>query len=148
MQSWYLDLSMISSYWGGERVYHHTAPINALYGLHEGLCIVLEEGLENRFQRHQRLGRSLHDGLLQRGLELLVDERYRLPQLTSVCVPAGVDDASFRRGLLERFGIEIGGGLGPLAGKIWRVGLMGETCREENVALFLSALDELLEGRG
>jgi alanine-glyoxylate transaminase/serine-glyoxylate transaminase/serine-pyruvate transaminase len=146
--SWYLDLSMIGSYWGRERVYHHTAPVNALYGLHEGLRAVLEEGLEARFQRHERLGRLLQRGLTDRGLELLVAEPYRLPQLTSVRVPAGVDDGAFRRTLLDRFGIEIGGGLGPLAGAIWRIGLMGETCREENVTLFLSALDELLEGGG
>jgi alanine-glyoxylate transaminase/serine-glyoxylate transaminase/serine-pyruvate transaminase len=146
VHSWYLDLSLIGSYWGGERAYHHTAPVNALYGLHEGLRIILEEGLENRFERHRRLGAALQKGMLQRGLELLVDERYRLPQLTSVRVPGGVDEATYRRQLLERFGIEVGGGLGPLAGSIWRVGLMGETCREENVTLFLSALDELMEG--
>ena len=146
VHSWYLDLSLIGSYWGGERAYHHTAPVNALYGLHEGLRIVLEEGLEERFARHRRFGRALQAGLLERGLDLLVDERYRLPQLTSVRVPAGVDEAAMRRQLLERFGVEIGGGLGPLKGAIWRVGLMGETCREENVAMFLSALDELMEG--
>jgi alanine-glyoxylate transaminase/serine-glyoxylate transaminase/serine-pyruvate transaminase len=147
VHSWYLDLTLIGSYWGGERAYHHTAPINALYGLHEGLRIVLEEGLAERFERHRRFGAALQKGMLQRGLELLVDERYRLPQLTSVRVPGGVDEATYRRQLLERFGIEVGGGLGPLAGAIWRVGLMGETCREANVTLFLSALDELLGGR-
>ncbi|UCC73305.1 MAG: alanine--glyoxylate aminotransferase family protein [Gemmatimonadota bacterium] len=147
VHSWYLDLSLIASYWGGERAYHHTAPVNALYGLHEGLRAILEEGLEARFDRHRRLGTALQNGLMKRGLELLVDEPYRLPQLTSVLVPEGVDDKVFRRQLLERFGIEIGGGLGPLAGKIWRVGLMGETCREETVTLFLGALDELLEGK-
>ncbi len=147
VHSWYLDLTLIGSYWGGERAYHHTAPINALYGLHEGLCIILEEGLPERFERHRRFGAALQSGLLKRGLELLVDERYRLPQLTSVRVPGGVDDVAFRRQLLERFGIEIGGGLGPLAGAIWRVGLMGETCREEYVTLFLSALDELMGDR-
>ncbi len=146
VQSWYLDLSLIGAYWGGERAYHHTAPINALYGLHEGLCAVLEEGVEARYERHRALGRRLQDGLERRGLELLVEQHYRLPQLTSVRVPAGVDDREFRRALLERYGIEIGGGLGPLAGRVWRVGLMGTTCREESVALFLSALDELLEG--
>lgn len=146
VHSWYLDLSLIGSYWGGERAYHHTAPVNALYGLHEGLRIILEEGLQERFERHRRIGAALQGGLLERGLELLVDEGCRLPQLTAVRVPAGVDEAVFRRQLLERFGIEIGGGLGPLAGVIWRVGLMGETCREENVTLFLSALDELMEG--
>jgi alanine-glyoxylate transaminase/serine-glyoxylate transaminase/serine-pyruvate transaminase len=148
VHSWYLDLSLIGSYWGGERAYHHTAPINALYGLHEGLRAILDEGLEARFERHRRLGTALQEGLVERGLELLVDERYRLPQLTSVRVPEGVDEKAFRRALLDRFGIEIGGGLGPLAGEIWRVGLMGDTCRTENVALFLSALDDLLEGRG
>ncbi|UCC47539.1 MAG: alanine--glyoxylate aminotransferase family protein [Gemmatimonadota bacterium] len=148
VQSWYLDLSMISAYWGSERVYHHTAPINALYGLHEGLCAILEEGLEARYERHRRWGGLLQRSLMERGLELLVEEPYRLPQLTSVRVPAGVDDKRFRRALLERYGIEIGGGLGPLAGKVWRIGLMGETCREQSVMLFLSALDELVEGRG
>lgn len=144
VQSWYLDLSMIGAYWGGERAYHHTAPINALYGLHEGLSAILEEGLEARFDRHRRWGGLLQSGLEERGLELLVDEPYRLPQLTSVRIPDGVDDKSFRHSLLERYGIEIGGGLGPLAGKIWRIGLMGETCREENVLFFLGALDALL----
>lgn len=148
VQSWYLDLSMISAYWGSERVYHHTAPINALYGLHEGLRAILEEGLEARYERHRRWGGLLQRGLMERGLELLVEEPYRLPQLTSVRVPAGVDDKAFRQALLERYGIEIGGGLGPLAGKTWRVGLMGETCRKQSVMLFLSALDELLEGGG
>ncbi len=144
VQSWFLDLSLIASYWGGDRIYHHTAPVNALYGLHEGLRAVLEEGLEQRYERHRRVGALLVEGLLQRGLEPLVAEAYRLPQLTAVRVPAGVDDLAFRRGLLERFGIEIGGGLGPLAGQIWRIGLMGETCRKENVMLFLNAVDELL----
>jgi alanine-glyoxylate transaminase/serine-glyoxylate transaminase/serine-pyruvate transaminase len=148
VQSWYLDLSMIGSYWGSERVYHHTAPVNALYGLHEGLRAVLEEGLPARYERHRRLGTLLQNGLRERRLELLVAEPFRLPQLTAVRVPAGVDERGLRRSLLERFGIEIGGGLGPLAGAIWRIGLMGETCREENVRLFLSALDQLLEGRG
>jgi alanine-glyoxylate transaminase/serine-glyoxylate transaminase/serine-pyruvate transaminase len=148
VQSWYLDLSMIGAYWGSERVYHHTAPINMLYGLHEGLRIILEEGLEARYQRHRSLGGALQRGLVERGLELLVAEDYRLPQLTSVRVPAGVDEKAFRRSLLDDYGIEIGGGLGPLAGQIWRIGLMGTTCRKESVAYFLSALDELLEGRG
>jgi alanine-glyoxylate transaminase/serine-glyoxylate transaminase/serine-pyruvate transaminase len=146
VHSWYLDLSLIGAYWGGERAYHHTAPVNALYGLHEGLRTILEEGLEARFERHRRYGAELQAGLVKLGLQLLVDEPFRLPQLTSVRVPSGVDDVAFRRQLLERFGIEIGGGLGPLAGVIWRVGLMGETCREENVRLFLSALEELMEG--
>jgi len=146
VHSWYLDLSLIGSYWGGERAYHHTAPVNALYGLHEGLRIILEEGLEERYERHRRYGAALQAGLIELGMELLVDEPFRLPQLTSVRVPGGVDEAAFRRQLLARFGIEVGGGLGPLAGSIWRVGLMGETCREENVTLFLSALDELMEG--
>jgi alanine-glyoxylate transaminase/serine-glyoxylate transaminase/serine-pyruvate transaminase len=147
VQSWYLDLSMISAYWGGERAYHHTAPINALYGLHEGLGTILEEGLEARFARHRELGGILQRGLQERGLELLVAEPYRLPQLTSVRVPAGVDEKAFRRALLDRYAIEIGGGLGPLAGAIWRIGLMGETCREETVVLFLGALDALLRER-
>ena len=148
VQSWYLDINLIASYWGGERAYHHTAPINALYGLHEGLRIVLEEGLEARYLRHLTLGAALQHGLAARGQDLLVAERYRLPQLTSVRLGGAVDDQAFRRALLERYGIEVGGGLGPLAGKVWRVGLMGETCRWENVTLFLNALDELMEARG
>ncbi len=148
VQSWYLDTNLIASYWGGERAYHHTAPINALYGLHEGLRLVLEEGLEARYERHRTLGRALQNGLVERGMELLVAEPYRLPQLTSVRLPDGVDDKTFRRALLDDYDIEIGGGLGPLAGQVWRVGLMGETCRWDNVTLFLNALDVLMEGRG
>ena len=148
MQSWYLDVNLIASYWGGERAYHHTAPINALYGLHEGLRLVLEEGLEARYERHRALGQALQQGLVKRGLELLVAEPYRLPQLTSVRLPESVDDKTFRRALLDDYDIEIGGGLGPLAGQVWRVGLMGETCRWDNVTLFLNALDVLMEGRG
>jgi alanine-glyoxylate transaminase/serine-glyoxylate transaminase/serine-pyruvate transaminase len=148
VQSWYLDTNLIASYWGGERAYHHTAPINALYGLHEGLRLVLEEGLEARYERHRTLGRALQNGLVERGMELLVAEPYRLPQLTSVRLPDGVDDGTFRRALLDDYDIEIGGGLGPLAGQVWRVGLMGETCRWDNVTLFLNALDVLMEGRG
>lgn len=148
VQSWYLDVGMIASYWGEERSYHHTAPINMLYALHEGLRIVMEEGLEARHERHRSLGGELQAALVERGLELLVDEPYRLPQLTSVRMPAKVDERAWRRQLLERHGIEVGGGLGSLAGKIWRVGLMGETCRRENVQAFLDALDELLEDRG
>jgi alanine-glyoxylate transaminase/serine-glyoxylate transaminase/serine-pyruvate transaminase len=139
---------MIASYWGEERTYHHTAPINMLYALHEGLRIVLEEGLETRYERHRSLGGQLQAGLMERGLDLLVDEPYRLPQLTSVRLPADVDERSLRRELLERYGIEVGGGLGSLAGAIWRVGLMGETCSKENVGIFLDAVDELLEDRG
>jgi alanine-glyoxylate transaminase/serine-glyoxylate transaminase/serine-pyruvate transaminase len=145
VQSWYLDINLIASYWGGERAYHHTAPINALYGLHEGLRIVLEEGLEARYLRHSTLGAALQQGLTERGLDLLVSERYRLPQLTSVRLGGGIDDQSLRRALLERYDIEIGGGLGPLAGGVWRIGLMGETCRADNVTAFLGALDELME---
>jgi alanine-glyoxylate transaminase/serine-glyoxylate transaminase/serine-pyruvate transaminase len=145
VQSWYLDINLIASYWGGERAYHHTAPINALYGLHEGLRVVLEEGLEARHKRHRELGALLQSGLVERDMALLVAEPYRTPQLTSVRIPEGVDDRAFRRTLLQRHGIEIGGGLGPLAGKIWRVGLMGDTCRWENVKLFLTAVDESME---
>ncbi len=148
VQSWYLDVGMIASYWGAERSYHHTAPINMLYALHEGLRIVLEEGLEARHERHRSLGERLQSGLTERGLELLVAEPYRLPQLTSVRLPDGVDEGAMRRELLDRYGIEVGGGLGPLAGEIWRVGLMGETCRWENVLSFHAALDELLEDNG
>ena len=108
----------------------------------------MEEGLEARYLRHRSLGAALQGGLVERGQNLLVAERYRLPQLTSVRLGAGIDDKVFRRHLLERYGIEIGGGLGPLAGTVWRIGLMGETCRWDNVTLFLRALDELMEAGG
>jgi len=141
--SWYFDLSMIGKYWGAERAYHHTAPINMIYGLHEAAGLALTEGLDARFARHEEAARYLWKGLEARGFELLVPEEHRLFPLTSVKVPEGLDDADTRRRLLEESGIEIGGGLGPLAGQIWRIGLMGENANPGPVDRFLGALDNL-----
>jgi len=142
--SWYLDMTMVRSYWGGERAYHHTAPINMNFGLHEALRIVLEEGLPARHARHMENHLALKAGLLAMGIEYSVPEGQQLPMLNSVFIPAGVDDAAARRQLLEEFGIEIGGGLGPVKGKTWRIGLMGEASSRRNVLLFLAALDKVL----
>jgi alanine-glyoxylate transaminase/serine-glyoxylate transaminase/serine-pyruvate transaminase len=144
VQSWYLDLSMIERYWGEERVYHHTAPISMNYALLEALRLVDEEGLEARWRRHERNHGALAAGLAALGLELAAQEGHRLWMLNSVRIPDGVDDAAVRRALLNEFGIEIGGGLGPLKGKTWRVGLMGESSSEGNVLLLLSALERVL----
>jgi alanine-glyoxylate transaminase/serine-glyoxylate transaminase/serine-pyruvate transaminase len=142
--NWYLDLSMVEKYWGRERTYHHTAPISANYGLYEGLRIVAEEGLEARWERHLQNARLLWQGVEALGLGLHVPEAHRLPSLTTVRVPDGVDEARVRARLLHEYNIEIGGGLGELKGKVWRVGLMGFASRRENVTLFLAALRELL----
>ena len=144
VQSWYLDMSMIAKYWGGDRVYHHTAPISAIYGIREALAIIVDEGLESRWERHRRNSRLLWDGLQGLGLHLVVDENYRLPSLTTVYAPDGVDEASIRRILLERAGVEIGGGLGPFKGKVWRIGLMGESCHSRNVLYLVNELGKLL----
>lgn len=144
VQSWYLDLSMIERYWGDERVYHHTAPISMSYGLLEALRLVEEEGLESRWQRHQRNHEALSAGLTALGLELAAQEGHRLWMLNSVSIPEGVDDAAVRKALLEEFHLEIGGGLGPLRGRTWRIGLMGESSSEANVLLLLSALERVL----
>lgn len=141
--SWYLDVGLIRRYWGEERAYHHTAPISALYGLHEGLRLVLEEGLEARWARHERVGRRLQAALVERGLELLAHPEHRLPQLTAVGWPAGVDEASLRRRLLDEHGIEVGGGLGEFAGRAWRIGLMGEGATDAAVDRLLEAIDTL-----
>ena len=139
--SWYLDLTMIIKYWeGATRVYHHTAPINMLYGLYQALRCVMDEGLEAVFQRHRQAHDQLVAGLAEMGIELLVDAPSRLPMLNAVKIPDGVREADVRRTLLERHEIEIGAGLGPLAGRIWRIGLMGHTARAENVARVLDAL--------
>lgn len=150
-QSWYLDLNMIAKYvtGGGARAYHHTAPISSLYGLHAGLGALLDEGLEQSFARHQSAGDALQAGLVERGFRLFAAEGSRLPQLTSVWVPderlpAGMTEADVRRTLLFEYGIEIGGGLGELAGKGWRIGLMGHTARMRNVQLLLASLDDVL----
>jgi alanine-glyoxylate transaminase/serine-glyoxylate transaminase/serine-pyruvate transaminase len=148
VQSWYLDLTMIEKYWGEERVYHHTAPISMNYALREALRLVQEEGLEARFQRHERNHKALAAGLAALGLPLAAQEGHRLWTLNSVAIPAGVDDAAVRRQLLDEYNIEVGAGLGPLRGKIWRIGLMGESSSRSNVLLVLSALEEILRKQG
>jgi len=148
VQSWYLDTSMLASYWGTDRVYHHTAPINMTYGLYEALRLIFEEGLDSCFARHQTNHAALREGLAALGIEYAVSAEHRLPMLNAVRVPAGVDDAAIRRALLERFGIEIGGGLGAFAGKVWRIGLMGHTSCQNNVLILLSALEQLLGEAG
>jgi alanine-glyoxylate transaminase/serine-glyoxylate transaminase/serine-pyruvate transaminase len=146
--SWYLDMGMVANYWGGERKYHHTAPINMVYGLREALRLVAEEGLEARWARHRLNHRALVAGIEAMGLSMLVDEGIRLPMLNTVCIPDGADDKRVRGVLLEQFGIEIGAGLGALAGKAWRVGLMGHSCRPKSVFLFLAALETALRADG
>jgi alanine-glyoxylate transaminase/serine-glyoxylate transaminase/serine-pyruvate transaminase len=148
-QSWYLDLGMIGEYAGGTagavRKYHHTAPISMVFSLHAGLGAVLDEGLDAVWQRHAECGRLLHDGLQKLGFELFAQEGHRLPELTTVWVPEAIgDEAVARRTLLQRYGIEVGGGLGEFAGKVWRIGCMGHTARPRNVTLLLGALAELL----
>ena len=145
VQSWFMDLNLVMGYWGsGKRAYHHTAPINALYGLHEALVILQEEGLENAWARHARNHQMLKAGLEAMGLRFVVKESDRLPQLNSVYIPEGVDDAAVRQSLLNDYNLEIGAGLGVLAGKIWRIGLMGHTSNPDNVVYCLSALEEVL----
>jgi len=139
--NWYLDLSMIVNYWEGQkRAYHHTAPINMIYALYQAMGNLLEEGLENAFERHLENHRKLVIGLEKLGLSMFVEPEYRLPMLNAVVVPDGVDEAEVRRRLREEHKIEIGAGLGPMAGKVWRIGLMGESCRGESVERVLSAL--------
>ena len=147
VQSWFLDLNLIMGYWGGDtkRSYHHTAPVNCLYGLHESLIIVNEEGLEAGWARHQDNHAYLKAGLKDLGIEFLVDESFRLPQLNSVIIPDGLDDSVVRSRLLEEFSLEIGAGLGELAGKVWRIGLMGHSSNTKNVDYCLSALKSILE---
>lgn len=148
VQSWYLDMQMVKDYWGSNRAYHHTAPINMNYGLHEALRIVLEEGLEPRFARHKRNHLALKAGIRAMGLEYAVKDSHQLPMLNPILIPAGADDAAVRKQLLNEFGIEIGGGLGPMKGKTWRVGLMGVTASPTNVLVFLSALEKCLHDQG
>jgi len=143
--NWYLDVSMIIDYWqGAKRAYHHTAPINMLYALHAALSLVLDEGLEAVYARHRAMHERLAAGLQELGLSLPVESAYRLPMLNAVTVPQGADEAAVRKRLLDMDGIEIGAGLGPLAGKIWRIGLMGHTARPENVDRVLDALKRAL----
>lgn len=148
VQSWYLDVNLLASYWGQDRVYHHTAPISMNYALHEALRLVLIEGLENRWRRHERNHRALKSGLDAMGLSLASQEGHQLWQLNAVTVPGGVDEVAVRKRLLNDFNIEVGAGLGPLKGKIWRIGLMGEGSSPANVKAFLSALGQILNDSG
>jgi alanine-glyoxylate transaminase/serine-glyoxylate transaminase/serine-pyruvate transaminase len=148
VQSWYLDLTSIMSYWGGERSYHHTAPISMVYALREGLRLVLEEGLEARWARHVRNYKALRAGLEALGLQYTAAPNCQMPQVSAVRIPEGVDDAAGRKRLLSEFGIEIGGGLGDFKGKAWRIGLMGYNSRPSCVFLLLAALEGLLSGAG
>ena len=150
VQSWFLDLNLVLGYWGGgaKRAYHHTAPVNTLYGLHEALVVLEEEGIENSWQRHQSNHLALRAGIEAMGLSFVVDEAERLPQLNSVSIPDGVDDATVRSRLLNDYSLEIGAGLGPMAGKIWRIGLMGFASNSRNVLNCLGALDAVLSDMG
>lgn len=148
VQSWYLDATMLANYWGSERVYHHTAPINMTYGLYEALRILHEEGLPAVFERHALNHSALKAGLAAIGIEYAADPEHLLPMLNAVRIPEGVNDAAIRGGLLNRFGIEIGGGLGDLKGKAWRIGLMGFASRCNNVLLLLAGLEQLLGEAG
>ncbi|PMJ88432.1 alanine--glyoxylate aminotransferase family protein [Vibrio sp. 10N.261.55.A7] len=147
IQSWFLDQSLVLGYWSGEgkRSYHHTAPVNSLYALHESLLMLKNEGLENAWKRHADMHQKLRSGLESLGFTFVVDEASRLPQLNAIYIPEGVDDASVRSALLENYNLEIGAGLGALAGKAWRIGLMGYAARNENVSLCLRALEETLQ---
>ncbi|RMG17121.1 MAG: alanine--glyoxylate aminotransferase family protein [Deltaproteobacteria bacterium] len=148
VRSWYLDVSLLGRYWGGQRrAYHHTAPVNMTFALYEALRIVLEEGLEARYARHRRHHEALARGLEAMGLSFVVSPEHRLPMLNAVRIPEGVDDAAVRRALLDE-GIEIGSGLGPFAGSVWRIGLMGHGARRENVIRLLRALRPHLPGAG
>ena len=148
VSSWYLDLSMIEKYWGDERAYHHTAPISMVYAIREALRVIMEEGLEARFERHRLNHLALAAGLKMLEIDLLVDEPYRLPMLNAAVIPEGIDDANVRKRLLEGYGIELGGGLGPFKGKLWRIGIMGHSSTKQNVILFLTALESALAAEG
>lgn len=149
VQSWFLDLNLVMGYWGGEgkRAYHHTAPVNSLYGLHESLVILQEEGLENSWARHHNNHLALRAGLEAMGIDFLVPEQDRLPQLNTVFIPDGVDDAMVRTRLLNEFELEIGAGLGALAGKVWRIGLMGHASSQQNVDYCLKSLQAVLDSQ-
>jgi alanine-glyoxylate transaminase/serine-glyoxylate transaminase/serine-pyruvate transaminase len=142
--NWYLDVSLLNQYWGSDRVYHHTAPVNMNFGMREALRLLAEEGIENSWARHRRNAEHLWAGLEALGLELHVEEALRLPTLTTVRIPEGVDGKAFSRHLLDRFGIEVGGGLGTLAGKVWRIGLMGYNSTPENVDRLLALFESEL----
>ncbi len=148
VQSWYLDLSFLTRYWGEERFYHHTAPINMIYALYEALSMIKEEGLKDRFARHRLHSSALVRGLKILGVEPVVPEDYRLPSLTAVWIPEGIDDADVRTRLRCDHLIEIGGGLGPFKGKVWRIGLMGNGSRRDNVEMLLKSLADTLNSLG
>jgi alanine-glyoxylate transaminase / serine-glyoxylate transaminase / serine-pyruvate transaminase len=144
--NWYLDMSMVANYWAGKkRAYHHTAPINMLYGLYQALYLVLEEGLEKIYRRHTRAHEQLVAGLEELGMSMVVESPYRLPMLNAVRIPEGIDDAETRNRLRSEYKIEIGGGLGDFSGKVWRIGLMGNTARKEHVDRLLKALKEIIQ---
>lgn len=150
VQSWFLDLNLVMGYWGSgqKRTYHHTAPVNAMYALHEALLMLHEEGLENAWARHRKMHLALKAGLESMGLSFIVPETERLPQLNAVSIPEGVDDAAVRGRLLQEFNLELGAGLGALAGKVWRIGLMGHSARAENLILCVGALEAVLSDMG
>ena len=146
VQSWFLDQSLVMSYWSGEgkRSYHHTAPVNSLYGLHESLIQLQNEGLEQRWARHQTQHENLAKGLDKLGIKFIVPKAERLPQLNAIYIPDGIDDAKVRNYLLNHYNLEVGAGLGDFAGKAWRIGVMGYAARNENIALCLTALEDAL----
>ncbi len=149
VQSWFLDLSLVKNYWGGsKRAYHHTAPVSSVFALRESLRIVLEEGLENRWERHNAVHQVLKAKLEKLGFKYLVEEQHRLPNLNSVFLPNGNDEALIRNKLLKDYNIEVGGGLGDFAGKIWRIGIMGESCTLNHVNMLISALEDMNEFKG
>ncbi|MBF6571511.1 MAG: alanine--glyoxylate aminotransferase family protein [Candidatus Binataceae bacterium] len=147
-RSWYFDVSMIEQYWGNERVYHHTAPITMIYALYEALRVLHDEGLEARFKRHRDNGAALNAGLAALGLEPAAQEGHRLPQLAVAKTLAGIDEAAVRRELLTRYNIEIAGGLGPFRGKVWRIGLLGESSRRQYVSALLAAIESIIASMG
>src|SRR5690606_19459753 len=145
VQSWFLDLTQVRNYWAGsKRAYHHTGPVSAMFAMHEALRIVLEEGLENRFSRHSKNHQLLRDGLEQLGFEFVVEPEYRLPMLNAVKLPPALNDTAHRKQLLDEFNIEVGGGLGDFAGKIWRIGLMGNSSSANHVNMLLGALETIM----
>ena len=150
VQSWFMDLNLVMGYWGGgaKRAYHHTAPINTLYALHEALVMLEEEGLQHAWQRHAQHHQALRAGLEAMGIKFVVAEKDRLPQLNAITIPDGVDDAAVRSKLLQEHNLEIGAGLGTLAGKVWRIGLMGSSCSMWHVEYCLDVLDKVLSGMG
>ena len=144
VQSWFLDLTMVKNYWeGSKRAYHHTAPVSSIFALHESLNLVLEEGLEKRWARHKLVHEYLCNQLEELGFRFVVEQKYRLPNLNAVYLPAGVDEAKWRAELLNKFNIEVGGGLGAFAGRIWRVGIMGESCTMNHVNMLVGAVRQL-----